>query len=534
MSVLVNRTTEPVAIAAQIDDQLPRSIVIAPDASRPVATTGTLRVRLPDAAAGDATSIEPNSAYEIRVRAADGALHLARIPLGEPPGRQWSPGAARVKRPEAGVIRVKALVDDDEIRNRQTWEREIRQRIASASDVLFAYAGVRLEVVALDVWDSDDNERDFSASLAEFEREVSPAPADVAIGFSSQYEVFQGRVPFGGTRGAFHSHILLRERARNVLETERLELLVHELGHFLGATHSREPWSVMRPVVGDGQLRSAGARIRFDTPNALLLAIMGQEICRHNVRSLADVSPGARRRMEEIYGVLLGNLPDDPATDHYLRLLNAATVGPLLDDSRRVLEQIAAAARRQHELRERAPESGDGPGERPLAGDELLEHYVRQAAVAAAQARPDNGPRALGIALGFALDDTGTLAKLPLAGALAQQLEGEGQRRTRLQSLGQPTMRDRPDLTKHFFVSAALVPMLGSQGARSAGLVKEVLDAGGGSGFSFRDMAANRAGIVFAHAVLTGRVSLEELARNFTVAAYLPEVNDLREQLQAE
>jgi hypothetical protein len=62
-------------------------------------------------------------------------------------------------------------------------------------------------------------------------------------------------------------------------------------------------------------------------------------------------------------------------------------------------------------------------------------------------------------------------------------------------------------------------------------LIKELVDARGGSGFSFADMAANRAGIVFANAVFTGRLTLDDIAQRFTVDAFLPPVDDLREQL---
>jgi hypothetical protein len=65
-------------------------------------------------------------------------------------------------------------------------------------------------------------------------------------------------------------------------------------------------------------------------------------------------------------------------------------------------------------------------------------------------------------------------------------------------------------------------------------LIKELVDAQGASGFSFADMAANRAGIVFANAVISGRLSLDDVAQRFTIDAFLPPVEDLQEQLGAE
>ena len=57
---------------------------------------------------------------------------------------------------------------------------------------------------------------------------------------------------FGCSLGPLHTHILIREWKPRT-EPERLEVLVHELGHFLGACHSPENDSVMRPLLGDGR-----------------------------------------------------------------------------------------------------------------------------------------------------------------------------------------------------------------------------------------------------------------------------------------
>jgi hypothetical protein len=469
--------------------------------------------------------LDPDCAYY--VGANGGGLALQKIGLGETPGRVWqplSPGAIELR--DAGVIAVKILVDDDEVRPRPVWERAIRERIAKASDVLKAHCGVTLRIAAVDVWDSDDLQTDFSQSMDEFEREVLPAPAQVAIGFSSQYVIAKGRFHMGGTRGPLHSHIILKERSRNVLETERLELLVHELGHLLAASHSPEPGSVMRPVLTGALQRAAGAQVQFDPPNTLLLALMGQEIRLRRVRQFSEVMPETRRRMREIYTALEPTLPDDPAAAQYQRLVAAAGARPLVDDARKVLQQIVRVANVQKKLNQQAAT--------PVTDDYLLQLYVRQAALAAKQVRRENGPRAFVLALGVAMDDAGALRKLPIASGVIPHIEGELEQPGRIAAIGKPSMRGRPDLAKHFFISAHLVALSGSETARSAGLVKELVDAHGASGFSFADMAANRAGIVFANAVLTGRLKLEDIAQRFTVDAFLPPVEDLQEQLNAK
>ncbi len=57
------------------------------------------------------------------------------------------------------------------------------------------------------------------------------------------------------------------------------------------------------------------------------------------------------------------------------------------------------------------------------------------------------------------------------------------------------SLNGRDDLAKHFLVSAGLAVSAGSKLSQFVGLAKEVDDSAGGSGFSFADLAADRAGV---------------------------------------
>jgi hypothetical protein len=59
------------------------------------------------------------------------------------------------------------------------------------------------------------------------------------------------------------------------------------------------------------------------------------------------------------------------------------------------------------------------------------------------------------------------------------------------------TLNGRNDFSRHFIVSAALAAVAGTPLADAVGVYKELEDSRGGSGFSFNDMAANRAGTRF-------------------------------------
>lgn len=65
------------------------------------------------------------------------------------------------------------------------------------------------------------------------------------------------------------------------------------------------------------------------------------------------------------------------------------------------------------------------------------------------------------------------------------------------------TFFNRTDLPKHFFISAALAVSTGSRFAGLMGLIKEVKDTDGGSGFSFADIAADKAGVKFGQTAIT-------------------------------
>jgi len=102
--------------------------------------------------------------------------------------------------------------------------------------------------------------------------------------------------------------------------------------------------------------------------------------------------------------------------------------------------------------------------------------------------------------------------------------------------LGRTTLRGREDWTKHFFVSAALTVLSAQAPSDAIGLFKEELDAGGGSGFSFGDLMADRAGTTFALLATSddtaARAIQERLARGFRVDDFFPEAADLPENIQ--
>lgn len=218
----------------------------------------------------------------------------------------------------AQTIYVKVLVDEEEPRNAEAWKRRLGLRVQKASDVISRYCALRFVASSYATWDSDDGVHDFGRSLGEFEHEVQPSPAHIAVGFTSQYRFREGRNRAGGTRGPLHSHILIREGSRPIHEMERVEVLVHELGHFLGAAHSASPESAMRPTLGDGLARSKHFRIQFDRDNARVIRLVAAEIRDSRIRQFERLSEPTKRKIRAHYVNLVRQAPNDPTARRYI------------------------------------------------------------------------------------------------------------------------------------------------------------------------------------------------------------------------
>ena len=80
---------------------------------------------------------------------------------------------------------------------------------------------------------------------------------------------------------------------------------------------------------------------------------------------------------------------------------------------------------------------------------------------------------------------------------------------------GTVTLNGRDDLAKHFIASAALAANAGGPFSDAAGLFKEIEDARSGSGFSFDDIAADRAGTRFGE-YAANPVSAQKLQRQLS------------------
>lgn len=184
-------------------------------------------------------------------------------------------------------------------------------------------------------------------------------------------------------------------------------------------------------------------------------------------------------------------------------LLPAAERERLRDYARVLADHAAAHPRPSHALTQLMPPLFD---------------FARQRTAQGADAAIEN--RAALVVLGLVANGLGLETLLP-------------ERRDEL--LARPirvTLAGRSDSPQHFLASATLAADAGSELADRVGLFKELADARGGTGFSFNDMAANRAGTRLGTLAVGDPARLQRLlSSGLTEADLLPDVSDLPEGL---
>jgi hypothetical protein len=98
------------------------------------------------------------------------------------------------------------------------------------------------------------------------------------------------------------------------------------------------------------------------------------------------------------------------------------------------------------------------------------------------------------------------------------------------------TLAGRDDFPKHFLISAAIAAEAGTPLADAIGVYKEIEDSRGGSGFSFNDIGADRAGTRFGEVASQSSERARQLARALAAGVkesdFMPDVSDLPEFMQ--
>ncbi|MEN7972821.1 MAG: hypothetical protein ABFR47_03190 [Verrucomicrobiota bacterium] len=98
------------------------------------------------------------------------------------------------------------------------------------------------------------------------------------------------------------------------------------------------------------------------------------------------------------------------------------------------------------------------------------------------------------------------------------------------------TLYNRNDLARHFWVSAGLAVLSSEGQSMTIGIAKEMMDSAGGSGFSFADLTADRAGTLFTLAATRDKKSAytlrSRIQNGVKIPDFIPNPADLPEGIQ--
>jgi hypothetical protein len=163
-----------------------------------------------------------------------------------------------------------------------------------------------------------------------------------------------------------------------------------------------------------------------------------------------------------------------------------------------------------------------------LEGDARTEEIIRQGL--AELNLPDKyRRRAIVLGLAVAFDQGQQLRQSVLTRRFWIKYESESENRARRKVMGTPTMNDRADLPQHFFIAGGLVALTNPEMAEATSILKEVTDANGGSGFSYVDMGANLAGIIYATELIRQPEIPPVFTEGFEIKTFVPDLSGLAE-----
>lgn len=214
----------------------------------------------------------------------------------------WIHADASGQLPPVVSVPVKVLADEEHPAKPEVWQEEFKRLFRSVSEIFEQYCRVRFEAVSAETWQSDNAlGQDFGKLFDEFRREVSPAPGRLAVGFTSQWKLGHPNHVPAPYLTPLSAHLLLPGPQKNLSHQELFLLLLHQLGHWLGAVETPEPGSIMSQNFYADREKAFKEGLRFDPVNTLAMNLLAEEIRRRDVRSLSEIPRSTRGYLQAIY-----------------------------------------------------------------------------------------------------------------------------------------------------------------------------------------------------------------------------------------
>jgi hypothetical protein len=343
--VLANRTEQEVKFRLGPVWGQTKDYALAPGKMLPVQVPDSVEVTYQGSEEEVTRAVDPNTLHEFALK--DGKLVLEQVRFSQS-GTRWWYSASQTGPPPPVVVPVKILADDEEAAEGGDWQARLRGLLAAASRAIEPVCGVRFEVAGAQLWDSDDEEADFARLEARFREQVMPEPGWLAVGVTRQFRISEEHPLRHRSPGPLFTHLVLPDVQEGFSDADQLALLTHDLGHFLGASHSAEETSVMRSPVPqeDKQPERRPAGTEFDALNALVMNVVADEIRLGEVRSPDRFERGTVAYLRAIYGEMARRVRKDRQPGHFAAMLGRAAfrgpryTGEWTDGSRRTGDEV--------------------------------------------------------------------------------------------------------------------------------------------------------------------------------------------------
>lgn len=306
VSILVNQDRKPVSFAIEqtrngdrIDYTLRPGEVLAvsnPQQAAAVFEHGNDLVRLRLLQDEIYLFVRPEGILEL---IGIGPYYGENVPQSRIQGRE-----GETKTLEPVTIPVRIYTDTNIPLAEALWRKKVNQRIEDASRILERTCFVRLEIRSFEPWTSDPQCENLQEVLKDFEAKVPEEQGGLSIGFTAHRNAPGCGTELGVARQPFCGKILLREEAPQITEVERLETLLHELGHFLGAVHTADENSVMRTVLHERHARAVNFVIGFDPLNALAMNLWVRQYRRAEEKRPRSVHPDIAMELLTVYQMI--------------------------------------------------------------------------------------------------------------------------------------------------------------------------------------------------------------------------------------
>lgn len=308
VSILVNQDQKPVSFAIEqtrdgdrIDYTLRPGEVLAvsnPQQAAAVFEHGKDLVRLRLLQDEIYLFVRPEGILEL---VGIGPYYGEKVPHSRIQGREGKRREDEVKTLEPVTIPVRIYTDKNIPLAEALWRKRVNQRIEDASRILERTCFVKLEIRSFEPWVSDPQCENLQEVLKDFEAKVPEEQGVLSIGFTAHRNAPGCGTELGVARQPFCGKILLREEAPQITEVERLETLLHELGHFLGAVHTADENSVMRTVLHERHARDVNFVIGFDPLNALAMNLWVRQYRRAEEKRPRSVHPDIAVELLTVY-----------------------------------------------------------------------------------------------------------------------------------------------------------------------------------------------------------------------------------------